>query len=188
MTDYERALMSLDEAGLNQLFEKAMAAKPAAFSGARQPERSTMSIATPQDMQFAKRAKEKVAPIAQAAYEGTLADPVERLASWSALADPNTPEAVRKAAQDYVAPLPVTPEGRINEEGLARAAGPMMGVTTYHGSPASGIRKWDLRFRGTGEGRLPVDSPARESFKDMIGHGLYSAEREGIAKGLAHHN
>ena len=183
MTEYERALMSLDEAKINNLFAAYQQAKAPAFSGGRKFDRGTMGIAAPQDVQFAGQAKEKVAPIAQAVYEGTLADPVERLASWSALADPNTPESVRKAAQDYVAPLPVTPEGRINEEGLSRAAGPMMGVTTYHGSPTSGIRKWDLNFRGTGEGRLPVDSPARESFKDMIGHGLYSAEKEGIAKG-----
>lgn len=56
----------------------------------------------------------------------------------------------------------------------------LAGITTYHGSPTSGIRQWDLGFRGTGEGRLAQGS---ETFKDMIGHGLYSAERESIAKG-----
>lgn len=180
---FQDYLLGLPKEEFDSLYQKFTAAKPEPFSGARKKTYGTMGIATPQDVQFAEQAKEKVAPIAQAVYEGTLADPVERLASWSALADPNIPETVRKAAQDYVAPLPVTPEGRINEEGLSRAAGPMMGVTTYHGSPTSGIRKWDLDFRGTGEGRLPVDSPARESFRDMIGHGLYSAEKEGIAKG-----
>lgn len=60
---------------------------------------------------------------------------------------------------------------------------PMSGITTYHGSPTSGIKQFSNKFRGTGEGRLPVDSPQRESFKDMIAHGLYTAENQEIAKG-----
>ena len=59
----------------------------------------------------------------------------------------------------------------------------MAGILSYHGSPVSGIQKFSNKFRGTGEGRLPVGSPMRESFKDMIAHGNYTAGDVGIAKG-----
>ena len=170
MTEYERALMSLDEAGLNQLFEKAMAAKPAAFSGARQPERSTMSIATPQDQAFAQKAQEVASNVGKTVYENTLEDPVNRVKSWGTLANPYATDEEKRKARDYVAPLPINPDGTLNEEGLARAGGAIMGISTFHGSPKGGIKKLSNEFVGSGEGA------------QAYGWGSYTAEGKGTGE------
>lgn len=206
MTDYERALMSLDESKINNLFAAYQQTKAPTFSGGRKFDSSTMGIATPQDVQFAKRAK-AVAPNLLESAANTVA--AFAPGSGEYISARQSTEDVAKAREainngDYasaaahglesvvnaVGSLPIAHQIMALGKGAVGVAKGLMGaehlipaITTYHGSPASGIRKWDLDFRGTGEGRLPVDSPARESFKDMIGHGLYSAEREGIAKG-----
>ena len=206
MTEYERALMGLDEAKINNLFAAYQQAKAPAFSGGRKFDSSTMGIATPQDVQFAERAKE-VAPNLLESAANTVA--AFAPGSGEYISARQSTEDVAKAREainngDYasaaahglesvvnaVGSIPIAHQIMALGKGAVGVAKGLMGaehiipaITTYHGSPTSGIRKWDLNFRGTGEGRLPVDSPARESFKDMIGHGLYSAEKEGIAKG-----
>ena len=206
MTEYERALMGLDEAKINNLFAAYQQAKAPAFSGGRKFDSSTMGIATPQDVQFAERAKE-VAPNLLESAANTVA--AFAPGSGEYISARQSTEDVAKAREainngDYasaaahglesvvnaVGSIPIAHQIMALGKGAVGVAKGLMGaehlipaITTYHGSPTSGIRKWDLNFRGTGEGRLPVDSPARESFTDMIGHGLYSAERESIAKG-----
>ena len=203
---FQDYLLGLPKEEFDSLYQKFTAAKPEPFSGARKKTYGTMGIATPQDVQFAERAKE-VAPNLLESAANTVASFAP--GSGEYISARQSTEDVAKAREainngDYasaaahglesvvnaVGSLPIAHQIMALGKGAVGVAKGLMGaehiipaITTYHGSPTSGIRKWDLNFRGTGEGRLPVDSPARESFQDMIGHGLYSAEREGIAKG-----
>ena len=203
---FQDYLLGLPKEEFDSLYQKFTAAKPEPFSGARKKTYGTMGIATPQDVQFAERAKE-VAPNLLESAANTVA--AFAPGSGEYISARQSTEDVAKAREainngDYasaaahglesvvnaVGSIPIAHQIMALGKGAVGVAKGLMGaehiipaITTYHGSPTSGIRKWDLNFRGTGEGRLPVDSPARESFTDMIGHGLYSAENEGIAKG-----
>lgn len=203
---FQDYLLGLPKEEFDSLYQKFTAAKPEPFSGARKKTYGTMGIATPQDVQFAERAKE-VAPNLLESAANTVA--AFAPGSGEYISARQSTEDVAKAREainngDYasaaahglesvvnaVGSIPIAHQIMALGKGAVGVAKGLMGaehiipaITTYHGSPTSGIRKWDLNFRGTGEGGLPIDSPARESFTDMIGHGLYSAEKEGIAKG-----
>jgi hypothetical protein len=51
----------------------------------------------------------------------------------------------------------------------------------WHGAPKD-FRKFQLKYRGTGEGGVQAGSPRAETFTDMIGWGHYMSGRRGIAE------
>lgn len=202
----EQSLMAIPTEQLTAALTQLQQAPTQPFSGARQPERSTMSIASPYDKRDAEIARQTLPQMVKdlAMFGANFApgsgeylsaqQSVESTAkARKAIDEGNYLEASAQgldAVVNAVGSIPIAHQIMALGKGAVGVAKGLMGaehiipaITTYHGSPTSGIRKWDLNFRGTGEGRLPVDSPARESFTDMIGHGLYSAEKEGIAKG-----
>lgn len=193
MTEYERALMSLDEAGLNQLFEKAMAAKPAAFSGARQPERSTMSIASPYDTRAAEIARTTLPKIANdvamlganfapgsGEYLSAQQSAEDTAKAREAFAKGNYGEAATSGANalvNAVGSLPIAHQAIAAGKGAIGLAKGLLGaehiipaITTFHGSPKKGIKKLSNEFVGSGEGA------------QAYGWGSYTAEGKGTGE------
>lgn len=165
---FQQYLLGLPQDQFDALYNQFTQAKPEPFSGAKRKHYGTMGIATPQDQAFAQKAQEVASNVGKTVYENTLEDPVNRVKSWGTLANPYATDEEKRKARDYVAPLPINPDGTLNEEGLARSGGAIMGISTFHGSPKGGIKKLSNEFMGSGEGA------------QAYGWGSYTAEGKGV--------
>lgn len=129
---FQQYLLGLPQDQFDALYNQFTQAKPEPFSGAKRKHYGTMGIATPQDQAFAQKAQEVASNVGKTVYENTLEDPVNRVKSWGTLANPYATEEEKRKARDYVAPLPINPDGTFNEEGLARAGGAVLGTMGNH--------------------------------------------------------
>jgi len=79
--------------------------------------------------------------------------------------DPNNPTAQRQIGSSAAGVvMPNNPYNKLAQQTVVRNVAnaltggesmiPLTGITTFHGSPTSGIKQFDMNFRGTGEGRL----------------------------------